>query len=75
MKGNFMVRLLMALLVLAIFGAYSYVRAAYTPFSDELSAAGTPAAPLEIAATPAPEAAEPAAEPAALSEPTPAPTP
>ena len=55
MKGNFMVRLLMALLVLAVFGAYSYVHAAYTPYSDELEAAwSVSAAPLEIAATPAP---------------------
>ena len=76
MKGNFMVRLLMALLVLAIFSAYSYVRAAYTPYSDELTAAASAAqAPLEIAATPAPESTEAAAEPVTLSEPTPAPTP
>ena len=75
MKGNFMVRLLMALLVLAVFGAYSYVHAAYTPYSGELEAAwSASAAPLEIAATPAPEAA-PEAAPVAPAEPTPEPTP
>ena len=75
MKGNFMVRLLMALLVLTVFGAYSYFHAAYTPFSDELTAAqNVSAAPLEIAATPVPEAPAPEAEPIA-AEPTPEPTP
>ena len=83
MKGNFVVRLLMALLVLAVFGAYSYYRAAYTPYSDELERAQrASAAPLEIAAAPAPEASAPAAEPVtvveaapeATAEPTPEPT-
>ena len=75
MKGNFMVRLLMALLVLAIFCAYSYFRAAYTPYSEELDAAQSAlSAPLEIAATPVPESEAPAATPIAAAEPTPAPT-
>lgn len=74
MKANFMVRLLMALLVLAVFGAYSYYHAAFTPYSDELGAAqSVNAAPLEIAATPAPEAAS-EAEPMAAAEPAPEPT-
>ena len=83
MKANFVVRLLLALLALSIFGAYSYLRAAYTPFSGELDAAAQYAAsePLPIAAAPAAEpsavesvpAVEIAAEPTA--EPTPEPTP
>ena len=76
MRGNFMVRFLMALLVLAIFGAYSYYHAAYTPYSDELSAAqSVSAAPLEIAATPVPETAAPTAAPLVSAEPTPEATP
>ncbi len=69
MKGNFVVRLLMALLVLAVFGAYSYFRAAYTPYSFELEDAQRAAqAPLAIAAAPAPESAAPAVQPAAVPE-------
>ena len=82
MKGHFLARFLMALLVLAVFGAYSYYRAAYTPYSDELEAARRASeSPIVIAAAPAPEAAPsaPAAEPVSLtppaSETTPEPTP
>ena len=80
MKANFMARFLLALLVLAIFGAYSYVRASYTPFSDELERAReASAAPVIVAVTP--QAVFPEAEPtvaapevSAEPEPTPAPT-
>ena len=77
MKGNFMVRLLMALLVLAIFGAYSYYHISYTPFSGELDAAAQYSAALNIAAVPdeqaqsadpAVAAAEEAAAPAPITE-------
>ncbi len=81
MKANFLARFLLALLVLAIFGAYSYVRASYTPYSEELEQARRASeAPIAIAVTPQaliPEAAPvaAAAEESAAPEPTPEPTP
>lgn len=85
MKARFSARLLMALLVLAIFGAYSYLHASYTPYSGELEAARRASeSPLVIAATSAPEIVSEAAAPQPVTvveaapeqtaEPTPEPT-
>ncbi len=55
MRANRIVRILIALLVLALFFAYAYVRASYSPMSLEMDAAPARQVQPTPAPTPAPE--------------------
>ncbi len=55
MKTNRVVRVILGLIVLILFGVYCYIRASYTPFSDDIGAPPKPAQTAPPAETAAPE--------------------
>lgn len=70
MKANRVVRIIFALIVLILFGAYSYFHFSVSPHSSDLDN------PVQATAAPSEVTAEPvSAEPTATPEPTPEPTP